>query len=227
MLSMRRIALLVAAAVVSVGAAGASASSPTARAPLGRPAATCTGWGGLAGPIQPVPNVVGRRFDTALNVVRAGEHRVAVARFDPIEGIAPEMGWGRLENYHVVAQSPAAGSSLPFGGVVHLTLDRPRFGGLVGGLAIPKGHPPVIAVPDLIGLGYRQAIARGNGAGTGVFVRVGATGPLSASASRCGLDAFVVSSQVPRPGTLVPWEGVADGRVSPRRATVAISLRAT
>jgi hypothetical protein len=49
-------------------------------------------------------------------------------------------------------------------------------------------------------------------------------GPLSARSSACGLDAFVVTSQSPAPGTKVPWEGFDGTSVRPALSTVTVAL---
>jgi hypothetical protein len=105
-----------------------------------------------------------------------------------------------------------------------VTLDRPLFTGPLGSMAVPSTHPTYARVPDLVGLDYQKAMAAGQGWSTGIFVRVGRTGPLTAAASACGLNAFVVASQTPRPGTQVLWAGVRPRSVAPSLATVTISL---
>jgi hypothetical protein len=104
--------------------------------------------------------------------------------FIPFTNALAEQGWGRLENYRVVSQSPAPGRSLHAGGAVTVTLDRPTFTGPLASMAVPAGHPMYASVPDLIGLDHQQAMAAGQGWSTGIFVRVGRTGPLSAAAQR-------------------------------------------
>jgi hypothetical protein len=73
-----------------------------------------------------------------------------------------------------------------------------------------------ISIPHFIP--FRQAMAEGG------WVRVGTTRALTAPASICGLDGLVVATQTPAPGTLVPWQGIAAGGVTPSRATVTIGL---
>jgi hypothetical protein len=171
-----------------------------------------------------VPNVVGTQFDRALGDVLDRQLLVSVRHFIPFTNAPAEQGWGRLENYRVVAQSPPPGRSLRAGRAVSVILDRPRFTGPLGSMVVPTTHPTYAEVPDLVGLDYQQAMAAGDGFSTGIFVRVGRTGPLSAAASACDLNAFVVSAQTPRPGTRVLWAGVKPHGVAPGIATVTITL---
>ncbi|MGN6379880.1 MAG: hypothetical protein ACTHNU_13080, partial [Gaiellales bacterium] len=137
------------------------------------------------------------------------------------------QGWGTLGDYHVTSQSIPPGILLPRGDVVTLTVDDAVFRGPIGSIVTPRHHPTYATVPHLIGMDYRRAMAAGDGyAGSGVFTRVGTTRPLSARASACGLDAFVVAAQSPAPGTRVRWGGIRlDGRgVEPGVAAVTIDL---
>lgn len=147
-----------------------------------------------------VPDVVGAQFDRAVVKLLERKLLVSVPRFVPFHDAMAEQGWGRLET---------------------LTLDRPVFRGPLGSMAEPVRHPEYASIPNLVGKGYRQAMENGN---SGVLVRVSRTGPLSPTASPCRLNAFVVSSQTPRPGTRVPWGGVLQGGVHPSLATVTITL---
>jgi hypothetical protein len=78
-------------------------------------------------------------------------------------------------------------------------------------------------IPDLVGERYRVAFANDPSV-SGVYVALGHTGPLPAASSACGLDAFVVTSQSPAPGTKVPWEGFNGTSVRPPLATVTVAL---
>jgi hypothetical protein len=205
-------------------------------AALALAAAGCLGSGGHAAPghvrscrpiarsgATTVPRVVGAHFDTALRALLRRGLLVSVPRFIPFHDAMAEQGWGRLGNYLVVSQSPAAGLGVARGRTVALTLDRPVFRGQLGSMVEPTHHPRYARIPNLVGDDYTAAM----GAATersGILVRVSTTGPLRPRASACGLDAFVVSSQTPRPGTRVLWGGVERDGVDPARATVTITL---
>lgn len=88
----------------------------------------------------------------------------------------------------------------------------------------PVHHPKYARIPNLVGDRYPRAMAAANER-SGILVRVSTTGPLSARASLCGLAAFVVAAQSPKPGTRVLWGGIQDhGGVDPALATVTIRL---
>ena len=122
-------------------------------------------------------------------------------------------GRGRLENYRVIAQSPAPGGRLGVGEPVVLMLSTPVFRGPIGSLTEPTHHPRYATIPDLVGEAYLEAMS-GVPFKTGILVRVGQTGALPPQASACGLNGFVVASQTPSPGTRVPWGGINKGGVT-------------
>jgi hypothetical protein len=170
-----------------------------------------------------VPNIVSSQFDRAVSGLLAQHLRISVPRFVPFRDAPAEQGWGRLENYQVVAQSPAPGKHVNAGTAVVLRLSDPVFHGPLGSMVEPLDHPKYARIPHLVGRTYQQAMAAASPT-SGVLVRVSQTGPLDARASVCGLNAFVVASQAPRPGTRVPWGGVKRNGVAPALATVTITL---
>jgi hypothetical protein len=107
---------------------------------------------------------------------------------------------------------------------VRLRLDNPLFRGPIGSMGIPSHHPRYARIPNLVGDDYRRAMAAATER-SGIYVRVSTTGALRPRASTCGLNAFVVAAQTPRPGKRVLWGGVrgAEG-VQPSLATVTIAL---
>jgi hypothetical protein len=170
-----------------------------------------------------VPNVVAQPFTRALAKLLNSHLRVAVPRFVPFHDAMAEQGWGRLANYHVVAQSPAAGETRPAGSTVTLKLSNPLFRGPLGSMVEPLHHPRYAHIPDLVDKTYRQAMAT-ESEKSGILIRVSSTAPLRSAASTCGLNAFTVSRQTPRPGTRVLWGGVNRTGVDPGLATVTITL---
>ncbi len=171
-----------------------------------------------------VPGVRGAAFDVALRRLLGRRLLVSVPRFIPFHAAMAEQGWGRLQNYRVVSQSPRAGSRVPAGTAVRLQLDDPIFRGPIGSMGEPIHHPRYAHIPNLVGDDYTRAMGAANER-SGILVRVSTTGALTPRASTCGLDAFVVASQTPRPGTRVLWGGIrgAEG-VEPKLATVTIAL---
>ncbi len=170
-----------------------------------------------------VPKVAGLQFDVAVSHLLARHLLISVPRFAPFHDAPAEQGWGRLENYRVLAQSPVPGVRVGASGYVVLTLNAPVFPGPYGSMTVPSKHPRYATIPDLVGQPYMKAMS-GSPFKTGIFVRVGQTGPLSPQASACGLNGFVVASQTPNPGTRVRWGGINKGGVSPSLATVTVNL---
>ena len=170
-----------------------------------------------------VPRVAGPQFDGAVRSLLARHLLVSVPPFAPFHDAMAEQGRGRLENYRVIAQSPAPGGRLGVGEPVVLMLSTPVFRGPIGSLTEPNHHPRYATIPDLVGEAYLEAMS-GVPFKTGILVRVGQTGALPPQASACGLNGFVVASQTPSPGTRVPWGGINKGGVRPSLATVTISL---
>jgi hypothetical protein len=171
-----------------------------------------------------VPGVVATRFDLAVGRLLRHHLLVAVHRFAPFHDAMAEQGFGRLENYRVVAQSVPPGRRLAAGATVSLTLDTPVFRGPLGSVAEPVRHPRYARVPNLVGEEYRQAMAAPRATGGGILVRLSRTGPLTPGAGACGLNGLVVSSQRPRPGTRVRWGGTMPDGVKPSLATVTVTL---
>jgi hypothetical protein len=201
-------------------------------------AAACFGAGHAAAPVAAarvckaapragttvVPNVRRVAFDVALHRLLGRRLLVSVLRFIPFHAAMAEQGWGRLQNYLVVSQSVGPGRRLRSGATVRLRLDNPLFRGPIGSMGVPSHHPRYARIPNLVGDGYRRAMAAETSR-SGIYVRVSTTGPLSPRASACGLDAFVVASQTPRPGKRVLWGGVRGAAgVEPKLATVTIAL---
>jgi hypothetical protein len=60
---------------------------------------------------------------------------------------------------------------------------------------------------------------------SGILVGLSSTEPLQPAASRCGLRAFTVSTQIPKPGTRVLWGGIHTTGIKPALATVTITLK--
>jgi hypothetical protein len=201
-------------------------------------AAACLGGGHAAAPVVAarvctavprsgttvVPNVRRMAFDVALHRLLGRRLLVSVPRFIFFHAAMAEQGWGRLQNYLIVSQSPRAGSRVRAGVTVRLRLDNPLFRGPIGSMGIPSHHPRYAHIPNLVGDDYRRAMAAGTER-SGILVRVSTTGALTPRASTCGLNAFIVASQTPRPGKRVLWGGVrgASG-VQPSLATVTIAL---
>jgi beta-lactam-binding protein with PASTA domain len=171
-----------------------------------------------------VPGVIGDHFDLAVAKLLRRHFLVSVPRFASFSNAMAEQGWGRLENFKVVSQSVAPGKQVPAGTSVTLGLDTPAFSGPLGSMVEPVHHPTYVRIPDLVGETYRQAMAGGNAFKTGIFVRVSRTGPLTSTASACGLNGFVVESQHPSPGRQVQWGGISPNGVNPKIATVTITL---
>ncbi|MEO9175844.1 MAG: hypothetical protein ABI317_10070 [Gaiellales bacterium] len=90
---------------------------------------------------------------------------------------------------------PPPGTVVPAHSIVRFTPLGAR--GPMGSFSEPIVHPRDVVVPDLVGLPWRvaQACARG------WHYRITRIAPLSARGSERGLDAFVVASQTPAPGT--------------------------
>lgn len=216
-----KVGIATAAAVAALAAGCSIGSTHAGRGGGGASACGTVKWHGAA----VVPHVLGAGFTTALRRLLVRHLRVAVPHFGPFHDAMAEQGWGRLANYRVVGQSLPAGADVRAGAVVTLRLSNPIFRGQLGSMAEPAKHPRYATIPDLIGKHYAQAMAA-QSIRSGVLVRVSTTAPLVASASTCGLDAFVVESQSPRPGTRVPWGGIhLDGSgVQPSLATVTIGL---
>jgi hypothetical protein len=216
-----RRAILAFAALATAAVAGActgSSSKPNGAAQACPPIT-------LAGSTT-VPSVVEQSFPSALATLLGAHLRVAVPRFIPFHDAMAEQGWGKLANYKVVSQSPAAGETRRAGGTVVLRLSDPLFRGPRGSMIEPLHHPRYARIPDLVGRTYRQAMAAGNEK-SGILVRVSSTAPLQPAASTCGLAAFQVISQTPRPGTRVLWNGIEPDSVDPGLATVTIRLRSS
>jgi hypothetical protein len=170
-----------------------------------------------------VPNVVGESFTHAFARLLSKHLLVSVPRFIPFHDAMAEQGWGRLANYQVVAETPRPGTTGPAGTVVTLRLTDPIFRGQLGSMAEPLHHPRYAHIPNLIGEEYPQAMAAANSK-NGILVRVDTTAPLRPNVSSCGLRAFVVSAQTPKPSTRVLWGGITATGVDPSRATVTITL---
>jgi hypothetical protein len=172
-----------------------------------------------------VPKVVDRSFTGALARLLADHLLVSVPHFIPFRDAMAEQGWGRLENYTVVSETPKPGCTQPAGTVVTLRLSSPRFRGPIGSMAEPVHHPRYARIPDLVGRTYPEAMAAATWR-SGILVRLSTTAPLQPAVSSCGLGVFIVSTQTPRPGTRVLWGGVGTAGVDPSLATVTIALRA-
>jgi hypothetical protein len=173
-----------------------------------------------------VPRVTGATLDVALRRLLRRQLLISVPRFIPFHDAMAEQGWGRLQNYRVVAQAPRPGAAASAGSAVRLRLDDPVFRGPIGSMVEPVHHPMYARIPDLVGTRYPQAMAAATER-SGILVRVSTTGPLAPAISACGLAAFVVTSQSPRPGTRVLWGGIRDHEgVQPGLATVTIQLAA-
>jgi hypothetical protein len=206
---------------VSLGIALTALASSTVRtgAALARPAACATPLARLA---KPAPNVMWLPLDQALRTLRRDGMRASIAAFPGIVPAMPEQGHSRLQTYRVAMQVPRPGTRVRPGRPVRLAVNRPRFRGPFASLAI-RTHVGDAVVPDLVGKRYGDVFANDPGV-SGVYVALGHTGALHASASGCGLDAFVVASQSPAPGTRVPWEGLHGTGVLPRLSTVTVDL---
>jgi hypothetical protein len=211
-------------AAVAAAASGCLGSSGSAASPSDAGSHDCRSIPGGGSAV--VPKVVGASFDRALSRLLHHHLLVSVRHFAPFHDAMAEQGWGRLENYRVVSQSVAPGGQVASGEVVTLTLDTPEFRGPLGSMGEPIDHPTHVRIPNLVGFDYERAMAAGEASTTGIFVRVSTTGPLTPAASACGLTAFVVSSQTPRPGKQVLWGGVNPDGVNPELATVTITLKA-
>jgi hypothetical protein len=216
--TVRSLALPLAALAAAAACAGGTGSSP----PDVVTTASCTRVAHTGSAV--VPGVRGTAFDAALRTLLGRRLLVSVPRFIPFHHAMAEQGWGRLANYRVVSQSPLPGTVVASGSVVRLRLDDPIFRGPLGSMVEPVHHPTYARIPDLIGVRYPQAMAAATER-SGILVRVSTTGPLTAPASACGLGAFVVAGQSPKPGTRVPWGGIHDhSGVEPGLATVTIRL---
>jgi len=208
---------LAALAAAAACAGGGGASSPDAVTTV-----SCTRIAHTGSAV--VPRVRGSAFDAALRTLLARSLLVSVPTFIPFHHAMAEQGWGRLQNYRVVSQTPLPGALVAAGSVVRLRLDDPIFRGPLGSMVEPTHHPTYARVPDLVGDRYPQAMAAATER-SGILVRVSTTAPLTAPASACGLGAFVVAGQSPKPGTRVLWGGIHDhSGVEPGLATVTIRL---
>lgn len=171
-----------------------------------------------------VPDVVGLGLNRASARLIESRLLFVVPSFPRIRGEMPEQGFGQLANYLVVAESLTPGTTVPSRTVVRLTLDTPVFRGPIGSMGEPTRHPKYKRIPSLVGDDYGQAMAAEKGFMAGMYVTLSRTGPLTAAASACGLNGFVVIHQYPRAGTRVLWGGIAATGVDPRLATVFIRL---
>jgi hypothetical protein len=119
-----------------------------------------------------------------------------------------------------VASRPAPGTVVPVGSTVRLMV----VGGAVGvpSPAVPVHHPARLVVPRLVGLALRAT----EGCAHGFWLAFDAAPPLSGRATlHAGIDAYVVATQRPAPGAVVPWGGtvVAGGGYQP--TIVRVTLR--
>lgn len=172
-----------------------------------------------------VPEVVGDPLNRATASLVHRRLLVSVPDFPRFRGDElPEQGYGQLADYRVSSQSIAAGTAVHARTVVTLAVDLQPFRGPIGSMGVPGNHPKFVRIANLVGDDYSQAMSVGSGFRSGIWVAVGRTGPLTPSASACGLDGFAVIAQYPRAGTRVLWGGVNPEGVDPRLATVVIRL---
>ena len=170
-----------------------------------------------------------RSFPVALARLRERGLLASVPYFPPFaRDEAADQGRGRLENYVVVRQEPAAGARVRRGTTVRLALALEQFFGPRGSPVTASHHPPTIALPSLLGRRYAAAIDAGDDGFRGFWVRASSVAPLLPHESRRSLDAFVVARQTPTAGTPVPYGGlvVVNGQrgVKPSVSTITIEL---
>lgn len=159
-----------------------------------------------------VPPVDTTNFAEALARLRAAGLRAEVDFFETPQPFGVGLG-----GIPVRDQDPEPGSRVARGSVVELTTGRSP----VPSPAVRKDRPRFAVVPDLVGLSEPRAEER---LGDAFWPRLERVDPLPAEKSERGLEAFVVASQRPAPGTRLPYTGrlTADGF---RMSVVRITLR--
>lgn len=144
---------------------------------------------------RPVPDVRGNDLLSAICRVLAAGFTAATAP------VVVDIPYDRLENLIVLEQEPAPERLAPTGSVITITkFDRV----FPTPPPIPDSHPESVSVPDLVGMGYVEAVAALE-PGLVPAVDLGALPPLPPEKSIYGLDAYVVAAQMPAAGTELPF----------------------
>jgi hypothetical protein len=121
-----------------------------------------------------------------------------------------------------VVSRPAPGTEVALGSTVRLTVVGGHAG--IPSPAVPVRHPARLVVPRLVGLTLRET----EGCADGFWLAFDTAPPLSARATlRAGIDAYVVATQRPGPGAVLPWGGtvVVGGGYQPTIVTVSLRPR--
>jgi hypothetical protein len=159
--------------------------------------------------------VGGVTFDTALTRLVAAGYRVAVPSFPALPAVPPVAPEFRQL---LVSDALAVGRRT-------VTLRLRPVPTPVASPVAPVERPSTVAVPSLVGMPYQSVLGT---LPAGLYLRVKGIGPLSASSSVRGLDAFVVSAQEPAAGTQLPAYGVPirNGvNLGPSVVTVTLAVR--
>jgi hypothetical protein len=158
-------------------------------------------------------------FVAALHRLHGAGFKVAVPYFPAFESTEmTEQGRGRLSHYVVVRARRLSGDT------VALTLALPRFEGPMGSLVAVKGEPRYLSTPNLVARSY-ESVAEKSEEYTqrGYWLRISTVAPLPRSGADVGED-FRIASQLPSPGTRIPFGGLVRRGIRPRSSTITVSL---